>query len=191
MVMSKGTKNLRGFTIVELLIVIVVIAILAAVTLVTYGGIQQRASNAAIIDAASKTLRFVSAYIAANGTYPAKSDSCITVNSGCMANATAILANSTFETNMATIGTLPRAIPMTDGAKYGVVYSYYATRTLSDVSQPALIYYWLYGTAQQCGISGVVTGWIASTPAANGYTLANDNASGRTLCYITIPGPAA
>ncbi len=35
-----------GFTIVELLIVIVVIAILAAITIVTYNGIQQRARDA-------------------------------------------------------------------------------------------------------------------------------------------------
>jgi prepilin-type N-terminal cleavage/methylation domain-containing protein len=33
----------RGFTIVELLIVIVVIAILAAITIVAYNGIQSRA----------------------------------------------------------------------------------------------------------------------------------------------------
>lgn len=37
-----------GFTIVELLIVIVVIAILAAITIVSYSGIRQRAENAAI-----------------------------------------------------------------------------------------------------------------------------------------------
>lgn len=38
----------RGFTIVELLIVIVVIGILAAITIVAYNGIQARASNAKI-----------------------------------------------------------------------------------------------------------------------------------------------
>ncbi len=39
-------RNRHGFTIVELLIVIVVIAILAAITVVSYNGIQQRAQNA-------------------------------------------------------------------------------------------------------------------------------------------------
>ena len=39
----------RGFTIVELIVVIVVIAILAAITLVAYDGIQKRAMDAKII----------------------------------------------------------------------------------------------------------------------------------------------
>ena len=37
-----------GFTIVELLIVIVVIAILAAITIVAFNGIQDRARNSSI-----------------------------------------------------------------------------------------------------------------------------------------------
>ncbi len=41
-------KNRNGFTIVELLIVVVVIAILAAITIVAYNGIQTRAKESAI-----------------------------------------------------------------------------------------------------------------------------------------------
>lgn len=39
------TKQINGFTIVELLIVIVVIGILAAITVVAYNGIQERAQT--------------------------------------------------------------------------------------------------------------------------------------------------
>ena len=44
---NSGTHQ-RGFTIVELLIVIVVIGILAAITIVAYNGIQARAADTAI-----------------------------------------------------------------------------------------------------------------------------------------------
>ena len=43
----KNMKS-RGFTIVELLIVIVVIAILAAISIVAYNGIQDRANDSKI-----------------------------------------------------------------------------------------------------------------------------------------------
>jgi prepilin-type N-terminal cleavage/methylation domain-containing protein len=46
--MNKIKNTQRGFTIVELLIVIVVIGILAAITLVAYNGIQDRARSAKI-----------------------------------------------------------------------------------------------------------------------------------------------
>lgn len=44
-VMAETRSSLKGFTIVELLIVIIVIATLAAITIVAYNGIQQRARD--------------------------------------------------------------------------------------------------------------------------------------------------
>jgi prepilin-type N-terminal cleavage/methylation domain-containing protein len=60
----------RGFTIVELLVVIVIIAILAAVSIATYNGAQVRAENTktlAGIDQVGKTLAL---YKTVNGKYP-------------------------------------------------------------------------------------------------------------------------
>ncbi len=45
--MHSNTRQNRGFTIVELLIVIVVIAILASISIVAYNGIQRRANVSA------------------------------------------------------------------------------------------------------------------------------------------------
>lgn len=63
-------KTSSGFTIVELLIVIVVIGILAAITIVAYNGIQNRASDAAVvadISAIRKNLEIAKADL---GYYP-------------------------------------------------------------------------------------------------------------------------
>ncbi len=51
----KGTNRItarKGFTLVELLIVIAVIAALATISVITYGGIQKRASTATYVSAA-------------------------------------------------------------------------------------------------------------------------------------------
>lgn len=60
----------RGFTIVELLIVVVVIAILAAIVIVTFGGIQSRAHDAAIRSDFHSLANYLKMYRSENGTYP-------------------------------------------------------------------------------------------------------------------------
>jgi prepilin-type N-terminal cleavage/methylation domain-containing protein len=59
-----------GFTIVELLIVIVVIAVLAAITVVAYNGVQTRAKQAKIQSDLNSVLQLVESYKIINGTYP-------------------------------------------------------------------------------------------------------------------------
>jgi len=60
----------RGFTIVELLIVIVVIAILAAISIVAYNGIQSRARDAGRIQKVKDIAKAIELYKIDNGTYP-------------------------------------------------------------------------------------------------------------------------
>lgn len=59
-----------GFTIVELLIVIVVIGILAAITVVAYNGVQARATNQQTTAAARAYYAALTAYTVDNGSYP-------------------------------------------------------------------------------------------------------------------------
>lgn len=54
--------NKKGFTIVELLIVIVVIGILAAITVVAFNGIQSRANNNAKITAVKNYMKLIAGY---------------------------------------------------------------------------------------------------------------------------------
>ena len=185
----------RGFTIVELLIVIVVIAILAAITIVAYNGTQQRANNTAIIDAASKSLRMIQAYVAVNGAYPLTSngDACVTAISGCLSDTgTTINASATFNSKIATVGSVPQEIPSPGTLAYGIWVTYNTSQTLNGVTQPLRLTYMLSGTAQACGLSGVVQySWPNFVPATMGYTNGNTSSTGKTLCWISVPGPSS
>lgn len=68
MVMLIKNKKHPGFTIVELLIVIVVIGILAAITIVAYQGVQTRAQNASTVSAASSWLSLFQSYYSIHDT---------------------------------------------------------------------------------------------------------------------------
>ena len=64
--LMKRAQTSKGFTIVELLIVVVVIAILAAITIVAYNGIQQRAKDSAAQSTASQAGKKLASYAVLN-----------------------------------------------------------------------------------------------------------------------------
>ena len=66
---TKNIKN-QGFTLVELLIVIVIIAILTVVSLVAYNGLQNQAKTSAAKSAADAVAKKAELYNTAESKYP-------------------------------------------------------------------------------------------------------------------------
>lgn len=75
--MMGKTRKQTGFTIVELLIVIAVIAILAAITVVAYSGIQARARDSQRQADVRMITKALELYYIDNGRYPAGSGSTV------------------------------------------------------------------------------------------------------------------
>lgn len=67
-------KRTTGFTIVELLIVVVVIAILAAITIVAYNGISNRAKASSMQSDLSSASKQIKLFHAEKSTYPVAND---------------------------------------------------------------------------------------------------------------------
>jgi prepilin-type N-terminal cleavage/methylation domain-containing protein len=72
--MHKARPQQSGFTIVELLVVIVVIGVLAAKTIVSYTGLNQRAIVASLQSDLSTSVQRLKLYNTDNGTYPQSLD---------------------------------------------------------------------------------------------------------------------
>jgi prepilin-type N-terminal cleavage/methylation domain-containing protein len=147
-------KSTSGFTIVELLIVIVVIAILATISIVAYSGIQQRARNTRIMAAVKSYEKAVLAYVAVNGSYPAISRACLGANypsnqcwNGPNGN---FYTSSTLDNDLApfigqkpTVSTKMLQVTSAPDMRAGAVYMY---NSQTDVK----IMYYLEGQAQKC-----------------------------------------
>ena len=72
--LNNKSAQRRGFTIVELLIVIVVVAILAAISVVAYNGIQERARTTAVNSDLATIQKAMLLYRADRGALPLSAD---------------------------------------------------------------------------------------------------------------------
>jgi len=147
----------RGFTIVELLIVIVVIGILAAITIVAYSGFQTRAENTKTIAGVNQVVKLMNLYKIQNGDYPSNGGTYYNcLGSGYPSGRCAWYGNgnniatnsSTFDTALATVGTLPqlstKSMMITTETYMGSFY---------EASNKRIRYY-LNGASQTCGAGG-------------------------------------
>lgn len=165
-------KKQTGFTIVELLIVIVVIGILAAITIVAFNGIQQRASNSQVIAGTRTYISTIKQYATLKSAYPTDYG-CLGAgypDNRCWAGTS---GNHIVSTNVDTqlsevmaskpvLATTRVSIGIGDNMRAGALYA----------PSPARIIYYLQGTNQAClpgstgnNEGGVVTQCVYTFPS--------------------------
>lgn len=167
-------KQSSGFTIVELLIVVVVIGILAAITIVAYNGVQTRSRDSQRDTDLANIQKALELYYADNGTYPSGGGSTsingswsTTADSSWpnLANTVAPNYVSAFPRDPISKQTSVGAFPWNDAAGYD--YSYVA------LSSPS------------CGLSGTRQGYLIVYKYES-KTNVNTNAAN---CTATTVGP--
>lgn len=208
---AKQTK--QGFTIVELLIVIVVIAILAAISIVAYNGIQQRARNSQVASTIQAYRKALIQYATVNQAYPS-GNACLgddypetgvyttANNRGCFrSNSTGGVLNTSF--NNAIKPFLGNKTPTPNNTVFGDGSSPWAMRgavfmpntsvVLDGAPNPWVLVYSIEGL-NACPVGPIMnlTAWPNATSSpipSNGY---NTTISGGTVgveCWIAMPDP--
>ena len=176
----------RGFTIVELLIVIVVIAILAAITIVAYNGIQNQARRASLQSDASQATKQIQAFAVNNAeTFPSSISSCPTPTSTAIClrqsgdNTATYVVDNSFS---------PRSYCYSTTASNGD--SYYTDQSgqvlPGNCSQQSC-----YAIQQSGGAHGSGTYWIQPSSASQPMRVYCDmeRAGGGWTLLMTNPGP--
>ncbi len=194
----KSTK--AGFTIVELLIVIVVIAVLASISVVAYNGIQQRSRNAKELAAVKMYLKALHAYALDNGAYPdANNSGCLGegYTNGCWPSSNNTNFNNQLRPYLNNLNPLPsgNTAPISYfGTRSGIAYYYTSSGTLDGQPNPWLVVYFLEGM-ERCTVgpgagrqTGSGTSWVnlTSTPNASGQSESNGV---NTMCVVALPDP--
>lgn len=176
------SKFSRGFTIVELLIVIVVIAILAAITIVAYNGIQTRTENTRTIHAATEWTKILSSYAATYGQYP------LSTTAPCLSESGTTCARVTGSTNCFGMGTTASNVSYIQEVKKVVTTlpsasdqiiscngaTYKGILTGSSTGTTAAIYLFLRGN-QDC------------KPWGSSVAITKNQQDDLTMCILSMP----
>ena len=165
-----------GFTIVELLIVIVVIAILAAISIVAYNGIQNRGKSSAAQTAANSLDKKMETYNALNSQYPNTAGTITgTATQGTVTTATSSEWYSPSSATATQSTVLPTTAPTASNATSMLWYFPTPSSTVGGC-----IYYWDFQNNRISApiTTGIPTTPCTTTPAASGtFPLTNTTAT--------------
>lgn len=192
------SKKQSGFTIVELLIVIVVIGVLAALVLNSFSGAQLRARNAQTTDAVEAYKKGLIAYSLANNSYPPAPAGvyvCLGENypSGRCWDGVNYTPYATFNTPLKT--TMGSTLPTPSVAArpiFGILFAPSSLGWQVDGRPADFIIYALEGNATRCSAGPAATylggANFSSTPPASGRS--STDAGGNATCWVPLPNPS-
>jgi len=110
-----------GFTIVELLIVIVVIGILAVITVVAYNGVQNRGKDSQLDAAVNQLKKSLELYYVDEGVYP---PACGSDGTGCNASSLVSYLVPKYLPSLPTTPTTLNYVRGTTSQSYGLLVDY-------------------------------------------------------------------
>lgn len=162
-----------GFTIVELLIVIVIIGILAAIVIVAYNGITTSANRAMVASEAKEWAKLFELYRAKNGHFPNLADGYYCLGTGFPENECRQPGHATYGydestgasviTALSEVGSPPRNSRKWEVGPYVGPYLYVTTSNF-------YIYTFIQGdNTAECGKVGLTHSWM--TTSGNPYIL--------------------
>lgn len=175
--MQKIIINRKGFTVVELLIVIVIIGILATLTIISYSGVREDARNAKILSDINQVNKLIGIYYAKNGSYPATGSAMDITNPGLNDN------NCAYGSTRKTVDWVPglnTTLPQSDGNPAG--------GAVQAGNPPSRFGCYVYISD---GISYVLTAWnmLSAPQTSNLYRrLGSKESTGSYVCNHTNIG---
>jgi prepilin-type N-terminal cleavage/methylation domain-containing protein len=194
--MAMNERRGQGFTIVELLIVIVVIGVLAALVLTSFSDAQAKARNVQTTNAAQSYRKALILYATEKGSYPAAS-SCLGTPehypAGCWhdgeVNAAANNALLAPYMGANAPNAANKCLYMYGQCRRGGSYRVEPYAGLDGIAYPYGITYVLEGYVRCEGAGQAGGTWHNFTTAPNSYGYIEQN-SGTTLCWLILPDPS-
>ena len=176
----------RGFTIVELLVVIVVIGILAAITIVSYTGVTARANAASAKSLASNVISKANIYATEGltGTWPLTGALAVSATQSSAAMAVTVI-------NGAAITTAPSTTPYATisyqvcGTTSQTGTTYTAPANLGAITNPTgvIVGYWDYGAATPA--QATLSAGNATSGSVGPYISGGTTYNNLVACYYT------